>query len=936
MRFAPHTIDIENDQKVRVLLYPAFERLLSVLQSAQEQDAGLAPAAQLILRPLRQLDEGFRLSEAVLGDDQIAMHHMRLFLAANSDWESLFDAMVDTLDDEVDLNHYNTGLIHEGAMIALAIAVHRVAKMFRLSGALKIPFGVAIACGVGEALVRLGPDALRGSHLGPLLRSLTLDQGVDGLTRLLTGLVSDQAERARWKLLHIVYKAVSQSLFSQTCLDGVREVWDSAWAGDENSAIDAVRPIDADPEHMVCFHIVPGDTFDFNRAIFASPKQWESRFVSQRQDDNKKGPFWWEPSKNDLHVKVPKTATWGWVGLTRVKKDDDDNEIDEFREATNKFRGRLHELLTVNAGAVPFPFNIPPQDGDAPPVAEVFRRNPVPIQLLPKEVDHSIPPFLGPNRFHGGLPRVSYLELVEPHDAGATASWDTAGADRVVVERILTPEDTAETLDDNGKQCDTLAVDAWWNGEVRVRVTPFRNALKGEPAEARLHVGAEPANQTVVLFRPALFTPDNVRHQVGPETMQRLRNRGLLVMDGLPRISDELAVTAGPISDAQDSRAAVMLDSLRRTALVSPGGESALWVAVLPDIATIHGGSDHSDPGYGNPGWHYWTPATAAFAVAVTTESHIEELVRELLRAGWPRDVPAARRCLRILGTVSGARLHLESAREELRPLARGTMAAGSLGSGDGGHAGSNASYEWHLFDAHGHRVAMLPATISHARSPSLVSALVPVDLNTHAVELRRIHAGHSIGLRTIHRPAGVPSIEFEDLHYNSAKETWTASWTYSHTKACMPRLVLELSRQVVGDQSTVLIWTEAVRLPPCVSEVALPMQRIGSFHSARISACDGWNEAHADLEDGDPQTNNAAAAIRRLDDGRIATEWNGALQWELNDEPLSQTNSADPTDGPVINAPVEGLLRLKWGEQSNGTWHELGTDTMRITRKYP
>ncbi|WP_428267255.1 hypothetical protein [Haliangium sp.] len=909
MRFTPH-VTTHGD---RVLLTPAFERLLLVLEGVEPKETSLSVAVRGILRPLQQLDEGFRLAEAVLGDDHIAMHHLRLFLAANSDWEALFDAMVATLDDSVDLNHYGSGLIHEGALIALAIAVHRVAKTFGLPGVLKIPFGIAIACGVAESLVRLGPDALRGPQLEPLLRSLA-HEGDGGLKGLLSGLISDRAERARWKLLHMVYRAVAQGLFSQACLDGVKEAWDSAWAGDAVSAIDAVLPIDAEPDHMVRFHIVPGDDFDFNRAIFASPGH-ESRFVSKPQDPDNKDRFWWDPSNNDLHVKVPKSATWGWVGLTRVKPGAN-RPIDEYRQATNAFRRKLHELLAVSDDAPPFPFNIPPGANDEPPVASVFRRHPVPIHLLPTKAADSVPPFLGPNRFHGGLPRVSHLTFIDRSETAATASWDTAGADRVKVERVQQPEGTVELLEDTGPPCGRLTVEADWNGEVRVRVTPYRAALEGEEAEISTRVGPRPVHQAVVLFRPVVFHSDNTRHQAAEGVSQRLRGLEFDVVDGLPWVSDELAVAAGPIADGHDSRAAAILDGLRRAALVSPGGESALWVAVLPDPDSNGDGA----------GWYRWSPATAAFAVAVTTERQLETLVRELLHAGWARDVPLTRRCLRVLGTVSGSRLQIESVREEARPWAPGSNGDRASDS----DAGEPVSFEWHLFDGRGSRVATLPAAISHDRSPSLVSALVPIDPNTHAVELRRVIAHHSVPLHTIYRPVGAPAITFNALTYDSGAHTGAAAWAYEHTNASMPTLVLELLRGP--------IWTAAVELPPCVVEVALPMQRLGSFDSARISACDGWNQAIAELPDADPISNDSAAAIRRLDDGRIATEWEGPVRWYLNGE-LMRVNPDDPASAPlltaVIDAPPEGVLRLAWGERTQGGWKVVGTDTLRVTRRY-
>lgn len=828
-------------------------------------DPTLAGPAEMLLRPLMQLNSCWREAYGALGELPLAASRLRLHLAAASPWSSWLksvttnfpahgfaEAYLPASSRDVFLK-YTPGIIHEGALVILALAAIRITRDEpTFDSLLNIPFGLAIAAGPAEVLSNLGPHAPSGSELGDFLRGIA-DQQTDKTTRVqapLSAFWVDANEQARWhnliRLHNIIVEDTKNDFESAPNISINGEVYSNLWDGAFAHTIASVDRVDE--SKVLLTGTLP--MTDKRSIVFGGPEGWKS--VAKIVSDVDTVETTAETTVDELTVEVPQEAPPGWIGIA-------DSDM---LTATNTYREALRERWKSRSDdPIEFP-NLEFPEALMPLISGPF----------------AMPPLLSNNRYESLFAAPNREERL------------------LVVFRPV-------VLDNNTQQ----------------QAFPVMNNADGQ--------SVDPLDDELI----------RIGESLGIE---------FRIVKGLPAVPDCFAVVSGPIYSKDDSRVGHLLDALCSTAIRSQGGESALWLVVLPDrpdakIATYYNQLNNK--------WHRAIRTPGACAAAVSTASGLQSLIREIETRGWFDTNSLSFPYLRVVGKLMmNGSFEIEEVREETREWQARTMNDQRLTESNqtvqsrdavnsdrillnldfslrdrnqGIEEKTQTDYALVQLDKAERILGVYPISIIDKRRPASVCALIPAAHDTRSLSIRRIDGADSIlqnlfdlsysnsrDLFRIAKPCGKPLLK--NVFWQSDKGLLT--WSYSHTNGNGPRLVLELSR---GG-----IWTPAADIHVCGPHQArLNLNLFESFDGARLGASDGWNltyEEATGTESGVngaqplPQNwqNNCAGAIRRVDENRWWTNWPVKPEWRF----VGRSGSLTQT-GSVFNltALEDGILTL-------------------------
>ena len=324
----------------------------------------------------------------------------------------------------------------------------------------------------------------------------------------------------------------------------------------------------------------------------------------------------------------------------------------------------------------------------------------------------------------------------------------------------------------------------------------------------------------------------------------------------LPFLADDLATLAKEPTGPGDPVLGNLVDALARAAAEAPGGEDALWLAVVP----------------GKGRWAQVVPAAAALAVGVAPLAGLAAAVR----AAFPLDAPAPapeRPRLRLLGHFApDGSLELDDLAREREPRRAGPGAALDTGAvaiclDDGGR--TLAVHALRSARPGGRFVALFEAT------PDLRTVLLQGP------------AGDEVRLTQPESPPVFAARLDGDFH---------VAWDYAHPNGITPCVTVEVGREG--------LFAPVAELDSCFNDADLPRHDISAGDAVRVVASDGWNTVATDLGAVGPTT---AVILRRVHDRLFwaDTPPDFDVAWTLDDQDLAE--------GPVVALGPDpgGRLRM-------------------------
>jgi hypothetical protein len=469
-----------------------------------------------------------------------------------------------------------------------------------------------------------------------------------------------------------------------------------------------------------------------------------------------------------------------------------------------------------------------------------------------------------------------------------------------------------------GLRFDVPASDVVAGLRLRLELSDASGALLERRELGPLRFGA-PEAATLVLFLPALLgTGAGVAEaQARAALAQAAATRGLtLELVLLPWADDSLAVLGEAPESVVDPAVPQLLEVLARRALLTPGLEHALWLALFPGRAAVVSApsagsravavSDLS--GLGALLDAVWPPSTRApvdaepaptglASLALAASAQAPRLLRLYAQLGddgkvLAHDVVLERRQRGAGGSVSSAEL-------------ASSAAANGYAHGGGGPSPVSAL----LFDAGGHELVRHELRFVHAQLPRYIEGLLPANAQVAALEL---HVGGQRSLR-VTRPdgelqlAGAELVEAPQPHVR---------WDALHTAGLQPRISLAVrSGNVV---------TPVATLDGCASQDRVWLDRLGPSDGLVLQVSDGWTLAGVDVEA--PLEPHERLALRLLADGRWFAEapddWQ--ITWRLNGQELA-------TRARLLDLPAgaAGLIAI----EARGPLGQVRNDARRLDR---
>ena len=359
---------------------------------------------------------------------------------------------------------------------------------------------------------------------------------------------------------------------------------------------------------------------------------------------------------------------------------------------------------------------------------------------------------------------------------------------------------------------------------------------------------------SVVLVRPVVVDFQERRIELEsaiPVLKRAARPLGLdLDINELPWLDDELAAFIElPATDA-DPALHRALEALAHRALVTPGFEDALWLALLP--------GDVPDP----PTAARWVPGYAARALAVAGPVDVGGLLADVVARSAPAGPPG--RYLALHGTLAADAVQLTETRVDDRRAGPG--------------APSKTGMEVIALDAAGRELVRHNARVLSEQRPARLDLLIPLSDEAVTVELR-------CGTRTLvtlERVDGELTLDVEPVDPQTPPRQ--IEWSWTHDRDARPAVSLLLQRGPIA--------TPALALDPYHPEAEIPLWRFRDADGLALYATDGWNAAEHFVYSG-AISRGLTAVVRRLGDGRYFAEvpFDADVAWYLDGEPCGEND---------------------------------------------
>jgi hypothetical protein len=334
---------------------------------------------------------------------------------------------------------------------------------------------------------------------------------------------------------------------------------------------------------------------------------------------------------------------------------------------------------------------------------------------------------------------------------------------------------------------------------------------------------------------------------------------GMPKLDGyevirLPWTDDQLSFLTANIDSSDDPRIPSLLDALSYRAMLTPGLEDALWLALVP------GGQ-----GLGAP-LARSQPAEAARAVALANWAGFERMAQTVFgQEPLPQASTAVTQRLRILGQLDDV-FELWSSRVEARGL--------------GPRAPFDTGITAFALDSRDRPLStMAVKSLRTAARPIQIALLMPVSEEVVAVELR---LGTTVIKRLV-RTGGLLESARAKLSRPEGSPVAQLDWSFVQSQGARPNVSLALVR---GGVVTPVLDVDATRRTN-----DLPLTRFAKADGA-VLLFNGWLGPGAKgVEDNTVQVDGSAfenpntAVIRRLADGRYYADVPDAyaVTWTLD-----------------------------------------------------
>jgi hypothetical protein len=348
------------------------------------------------------------------------------------------------------------------------------------------------------------------------------------------------------------------------------------------------------------------------------------------------------------------------------------------------------------------------------------------------------------------------------------------------------------------------------------------------------------------------------------------RRQGVaLVRQILPTADDDLAVVYGPITGADDSRVDRLLGALGRTATGTPGGEDALWLAVVPEGNDSE--NDGESPVLGIAAapamsWQRQAPWASAAAVAVTTPSQVEAVLANLL--DHPPVALSPRAVLRLIGRITGTGgIAWTSQRSEMRAWRPALGSARTL-------VAITLDDDGRVLDRH----AMPSIT---TRTADQIDVLIPIAPETATVAILAQDDIIAQVVKPLAGPdPGTAMLRGDDL-----------TWAIDHPRGLPMTLTLEArlaparALGLATDTTTAITWTMLESWCSCCANRHTPAWHhylLSSATPLRVVADDGWHAVIMPLGVAPGVDTAAVVRIRHLPDGRLWADGPGQPNWNV------------------------------------------------------
>jgi hypothetical protein len=461
-----------NTPPLTIVRAPAWQALVRRLDAAVARDGRLAEARDVVLRPVELLRAMAADAHAALADDVLRGDRLRamLFLAwpyvaVAAEARSVLDASSAAGNGDGALitrllegasaggaaarslpaeQPYEPGVVDHAALLVLMLAAARVADPPFGPVFVESVHGLALASSAAEVLGRLDPRQPDAASLDVVLETLYVIESARTVTRneFLRPFVFDPVERGRWRCLE---ELLATSPLVERAV-GMRRLWDGATSDEivsvkpkvagagDTIVVTVQRPL-ADPDD-------PGGADPLRNAtvVFASADGTLLATTAKPRSS----PPGTAADTIAIDVVVPAGASPGWIGFSRS----------DLITASNHSRADVRKLLTGQL--------------DEPCVDAGGRIDP--LRSVPEYGELATPRRRGLNRFEGGAPVVVFVgvspEVAQPGET-VTLRWETAGAQRVIVELA------GGVVVDRGEPTGSFDVAApAADGDVAVVVTP--------------------------------------------------------------------------------------------------------------------------------------------------------------------------------------------------------------------------------------------------------------------------------------------------------------------------------------------------------------------------------------------------------------------------------------------------------------------------------
>ncbi|MFH1465895.1 MAG: WD40 repeat domain-containing protein [Pseudomonadota bacterium] len=267
-------------------------------------------------------------------------------------------------------------------------------------------------------------------------------------------------------------------------------------------------------------------------------------------------------------------------------------------------------------------------------------------------------------------------------------------------------------------------------------------------------------------------------------------------------VEDPLAVVQTTPWGERDPQVPLILERLAVRAARTIGADNALWLMVVP----------------GETPWSVARRAHGAAALAISTVAAIPDLMRRLarlLRAQVTRSVDEPH--VRFIGWVDDqATLHVKDLRCEQRRRATDLPEPSGVSMA--------------LLTTEANTVVEVPVAAGREAVPTWLTALVPTAVDVTRMTLYQEGRVIGIGLQVLGAPSFAQDPTLDDAGM--------LRWRYRHTSAIEPHLSLRAGTETLR--------TPVGVIPACRGAQPAGLRRFGHAAVLELTACDGWNEAHA------------------------------------------------------------------------------------------